>query len=68
MVGHDPTDQVTTMHRPHLAETGWTAGELADSLGDGWTIEIAEARPRQATDPDGRQVTIHDAVVRARRR
>jgi hypothetical protein len=44
---------------------GWTAGEVADSLGDGWTVEVAEARPRPATDPDGREVTIHDAVLRA---
>jgi hypothetical protein len=55
------------MQRPHLAEMGWTADELAATLGEGWTIEVAEARPRRATDHDGREVTIHDAVVRARR-
>ncbi len=47
--------------------TGWTASELAARLGEGWTIEVAQARPRQATDADGRTVTIHDAVLRARR-
>jgi thioredoxin reductase/SAM-dependent methyltransferase len=67
MVGHDPSDQATTMPRPHLAEMGWTAGELAASLGEGWTIEVAEARPRRATGADGRKVTISDAVLRARR-
>jgi hypothetical protein len=55
------------MARPHLAEMGWTAGELAATLGAGWTIQVAQARPRQATDPDGRPVAIHDAVLRARR-
>jgi SAM-dependent methyltransferase len=67
VVGHDPSDMNTTMPRPNLSEMGWTADEAAASLGDGWVIEIAEARPRLANDPDGRQVTIHDAVLRARR-
>jgi SAM-dependent methyltransferase len=67
VVGHDPSDMNTTVPRPNLAEMGWTADEAAGSLGDGWIIEVAEARPRLATDPDGKQVTIHDAVLRARR-
>ncbi len=67
VVGHDPSDLNTTMARPDLAEMGWTADEAAAALGEGWTIEVAEARPRLATDPDGRKVTIHDAVLRARR-
>jgi len=67
VVGHDPSDQNPTVHRPALAETGWTADEVASSLGPGWIIEVAEARARQATDPEGRQITIHDAVLRARR-
>ena len=57
----------TTMPRPALAEMGWTAQEVAASLGEGWTIEVAEARARTATDPEGRAVTISDAVLRARR-
>ena len=44
-----------------------TADQVADSLGAGWTIEVAEARPRQAADPAGREITIRDAVLRARR-
>ena len=32
-----------------------------------WQIEVAEARPRQAVDGNGDEVTIHDAVLRARR-
>jgi thioredoxin reductase/SAM-dependent methyltransferase len=66
VVGHDLSD-MATMPRPRLAEMGWTIGEVAGSLGEGWAVEVAEARPRQATDPDGREVTIHDAVLRARR-
>ena len=67
VVGHDPSDEHTTVPRPHLAELGWTADDVASSLGDGWTMEVAETRPRQAVDPEGRPVTVHDAVVRARR-
>jgi hypothetical protein len=68
IVGHDPSDAQTTMPRHGLLERGWKAEELAAWLGDAWDIEVAEARARQVTDPEGREVTIHDAVVRARRR
>ncbi len=68
IVGHDPSDLRTTVPRPDLAALGWTAADLAASLDDGWTIEVAEARPREATDPEGNTVTIHDAILRARRR
>lgn len=66
VVGHDLSD-MARMPRPDLAEYGWTAQEVAAALGAGWTIEAAEARPRQAPGPDGDEVTIHDAVLRARR-
>jgi 2-polyprenyl-3-methyl-5-hydroxy-6-metoxy-1,4-benzoquinol methylase len=68
IVGHDPSDAETTMPRHGLLERGWTAGDMAEWLGEGWFIDVAEARPRQVVDPEGREVTIHDAVVRARRR
>jgi len=63
VVGHEPGD----MPRPELAEMGWTAAELAAELGEGWTVLVAEARERQAAGPAGREITIHDAVLRARR-
>jgi SAM-dependent methyltransferase len=65
IVGHDPSD--TGVLRPHLAEMGWTADEVADSLGAGWVIEVKESRPRQVSDEDGNEITIRDAVLRARR-
>ena len=52
IVGHDPSDLGTTMPRHHLAEMGWTADEVVDWLGADWTIEVAEARPRPAVDPE----------------
>lgn len=67
VVGHDPSDAETTMPRPSLAEMGWTAEEVAGTLGDDWIIELVEARPRSVTDPEGHEITIKDAVMRARR-
>lgn len=66
VVGHDLSD-MAKMPRPDLAEYGWTAGEVAGVLGEGWIIEAAEARRREAAGPDGDQVTLCDAVLRARR-
>ncbi|WP_432476493.1 class I SAM-dependent methyltransferase [Nocardioides sp. GXQ0305] len=43
--------------------------ELADlALDDGWQIEVAEVRERDATGPDGQRGHLLDTVVRARRR
>ncbi len=66
VVGHDLSD-MAKMPRPDLADYGWTADEVAVTLGEGWTIEAAEARPRQAVGPDGDDITIHNAVLRAGR-
>jgi 2-polyprenyl-3-methyl-5-hydroxy-6-metoxy-1,4-benzoquinol methylase len=66
VVGHDFSD-MAKLPRPDLAEYGWRAEEVAATLGQGWTIEAAEIRPRQAAGPEGDEVTIHDAVLRARR-
>jgi SAM-dependent methyltransferase len=67
IVGHDLSDLHTTLPRPGLAEAGWTAADVAGALGDGWIIEVAETRPRPPTNHDGREITIHDAVLRAHR-
>jgi 16S rRNA G1207 methylase RsmC len=67
VVGHDFSD-MAKLPRPHLLEFGWAPAEVAAALDDdGWTIEISEARPRQATGPDGDEITINDAILRARR-
>lgn len=66
VVGHDLSD-MAKMPRPDLVEYGWTVEEVAAALGEGWTVEAAEGRPRKAAGPDGDEVTISDAVLRARR-
>ncbi|MEU8300445.1 FAD-dependent oxidoreductase [Micromonospora sp. NPDC048909] len=69
IVGHHPLDLRTTAHRMHLPEMMYTGEELAAALDPGaWEVRAAEARPRAAKDPDGRDITIHDAVLVARRR
>ncbi|SCL31472.1 Thioredoxin reductase [Micromonospora rhizosphaerae] len=69
IVGHHPSDLRTTAHRMHFPELMFTAEEIAASLDPAsWQVCAAEARPRGAVDPDGRDVTIHDAVLVARRR
>ena len=67
IVGHDPSDMHTHAHRAGLAEMGWFAGDVADSLGPGWTVDVAEARARTTTGPDGELFEIRDAVMRARK-
>ena len=66
VVGHHPSDLDTTAGRPRAPELFYTADEVA--LGDGWDVVTAEARPRAAKDHDGNDITVHDAVLVARRR
>jgi hypothetical protein len=57
------------MGRPALHDMFFTADDLAAELESGrWDILVAEARPRPATDPQGQQITVHDTVLRARKR
>ncbi|GAC1410748.1 MAG: class I SAM-dependent methyltransferase [Candidatus Velthaea sp.] len=68
IVGHHPSDLQTTVPRPPLPELFYSAGEVADSLDpDRWRIIVSAARRRSTVDPAGRTVTVHDAVLHARR-
>ena len=69
IVGHHPSDLETTVRRPRDAGLLYTAEEVAAALdSDAWDVVVTDTRPRAATDAEGREVTIHDAVLRARRR
>jgi SAM-dependent methyltransferase len=69
VVGHHPSDLQTTIPRPPLPELFYTGGDIAAMLDNGeWDIVTNAAPGREATDPDGNAVTIHDTVFRARRR
>ena len=68
-VGHHPSDQQTTMPRPHIPELYFTGDDIIAYLDNGeWDVITNTAAPRPATDPDGRTITIHDTVLRASRR
>ena len=68
IVGHHPVDLETTLQRPNHPELMFTGDDLVREIGgDGWEIVTNVAAEREATDPDGRPVTAHDTVFRARR-
>jgi len=69
LVGHDESDMAAADDHPNLAGMFFTAAEVAKTLTDGWTIEVAERRARPAPDPEDQTTTIHlhDAILRATR-
>ena len=69
IVAHHPSDLQTTARRPPRPEMFFTAADVAASLDPGeWDTAVSEARARPSIDPDGRSITIHDAVLRAVRK
>jgi 2-polyprenyl-3-methyl-5-hydroxy-6-metoxy-1,4-benzoquinol methylase len=69
VVGHSASDLQTTVPRPPMKEQYFTALDVAGQLRpDEWEILVAEERPRPAVDPEGNHVTVHDVVLRARKR
>ncbi|GAB3933742.1 class I SAM-dependent methyltransferase [Micromonospora vulcania] len=69
IVGHHPFDLWTSAHRLHVPDMMFTGEEVADSLDPArWEVLSAEARPRTGHDPEGQEITLHDAVLLARRR
>lgn len=67
VVGHHPSD-MEAIGRPDLPGMYFTASEVAADLPAGeWTVLVDEARGRPFAGPDGRAVTIHDTVLKARR-
>lgn len=69
VVAHHASDLRTTIGRPDLPELFFDPEEVVAALDpEAWDVRVAEARPRPATDPDGREITIRDTVVRAVRR
>jgi len=69
VVGHHPSAPGTTTSHATAPGSQITAQDIAADLDpDRWDIAVAEARSRSATDHDGREITMRDAVVRARKR
>ncbi|WP_433355837.1 FAD-dependent oxidoreductase [Microtetraspora malaysiensis] len=69
IVGHHPSDLWTTARRGVFPDAMFTGEEIAAELDPAaWQVLAAERRPRPVTDPQGRPITVHDAVLVARRR
>jgi len=68
VVGHHPSDLLTGVKRPSEPQLLYTADDVAELLNPSWTIVVSDSRPRLATTPEGVEVTVHDAVLRAIRR
>lgn len=69
VVAHHASDLRTTIGRPDVPELFFEPAEVVAALDpEEWEVVVAQARPRTATDPEGREVRINDTVVRARRR
>lgn len=69
VVGHHPHDRHGDAPHADHHSTHLTAQEIADLLDPRlWEVRTADVRARTATVHGGREVTLHDAVLRARRR
>lgn len=68
VVGHHPDDLATGLRHGHTSFM-FTADQLVPALPDDFVVEVCEARPRTQPHPEtGEEITIADAVLRARRR
>ncbi|SEC66771.1 class I SAM-dependent methyltransferase [Rhodococcus koreensis] len=69
VVGHHPSDLETSVGRPNVPDMLFTPEQVAAVLDPAeWEILVSAVPSREALDPDGRPVTIHDAVLHAVRR
>jgi hypothetical protein len=69
IVGHHPSDLRTNAHRPRSTDLFFTAEEVAASLDPyRWEVLVTDTRPRADTGRDGERITVHDAVLRGRKR
>lgn len=68
VVGHHPQHVHGTSHHSHLRGMLFTAEEVARQLDpEEWEVLVADAPVREGVGPDGQPMTMHDAVLHARR-
>lgn len=67
-VAHHPSDLENQSGRPAIPDLYFTAEEVAALLvPDRWELVVSGTQPREVTTHDGRALTIHDMVLKARR-
>lgn len=68
VVAHDVSDLETTIGRFPMPQSYYTAADIAALLEiNTWDVVESGSFARDAVDPDGQTVTVHDVVLRARR-
>jgi 2-polyprenyl-3-methyl-5-hydroxy-6-metoxy-1,4-benzoquinol methylase len=72
VAGHHPAERDTDLRNPRLSHLLFAPERVTSVLGDGWTIELAEARTREVGDEHGHghghgSAVATDTVVLARR-
>ncbi len=68
IVGHHPSDLDVPVNRPKEPDLFYTATEVAGLLQPGqWQVVVEAADARPAKGRDEQPVTVHDAVLHARR-
>lgn len=67
IVGHHPSDLQSEASRPSLPDLYFTAEDIAEMLDDDWEHQVIEARPREASGPEGETLAVADTVYRGRR-
>jgi SAM-dependent methyltransferase len=68
IVGHHPSDLDTTVRRPRDPDLYFTGADVISAVGDGWSVATDRTPGREVEDPEGRTVTVRDAVIRLVRR
>jgi SAM-dependent methyltransferase len=66
IVAHHPSDLDTPIRRPPLPELFYTAEEIAEQVGEEFTVLVCDARPR-VVDHHGESIQIRDTVFVAKR-
>ena len=69
LVGHHPSDLETSVGRPNVPDMLFAPEQVAAVLDPAeWDILVSAAPSREAHDPEGQPVTVHDTVLHAVRR
>ena len=68
VVAHHPSDRETKIGRPPIPDLYFRAEEVVATLApESWAFVFAGTQPRSVRDREGRDIVIHDMVLRARR-
>jgi SAM-dependent methyltransferase len=63
VAGHHPAESDTHLRNPHLGHLLFPPERVTAVLGDGWRVDVAEARTREVSGHDGESAIATDTVV-----